>query len=404
VKAERLKSGVLLFLVGMVLVNAAVLWQLRGSIFQGYGDFANFYTAGKLVRDGHARELYDQGLQWRTQQEFASTVKVRGGPLLYVRPPFEALLFLPMSYLKYPVACVVWLAIKVLILVAVPFLLHTAPPWPSGAIQGLLCLGFFPIGVDLLQGQDSVLLLLILVLSFSLIKRGDDFWCGACLGLGLFKFHIVVPVVLVLLLRGKFKVILGCLSTALVLGLISLSLVGWEGITGYPKYLWELNRVGFAAPGNMPNLRGLIASFGAARNSRAVAWFLGIAEGAGILFSAHVWRRNSNNGPLSLSAGFSLTIAVTVLTSYYLYSYDMTLLLLPVLLLGGGTLRGHIPQDWPHRLFVIPMVLLFFSPIYWGALFRFGGFSRLAFVTILLCVISLVGLVRTPRSLIGAAE
>jgi hypothetical protein len=38
----------------MVVVHAAVLWRVRQPILRGYGDFAAFYTAGKLLQEGHA--------------------------------------------------------------------------------------------------------------------------------------------------------------------------------------------------------------------------------------------------------------------------------------------------------------------------------------------------------------
>ena len=65
--------------------------------------------------------MYDRRAQWQVQQEFASSVKIRRGPLPYVRPPFESLLFLPLAYFKYPLSCVLWGAFKIFILLTVPF-------------------------------------------------------------------------------------------------------------------------------------------------------------------------------------------------------------------------------------------------------------------------------------------
>ena len=101
-------------------LNAGLLWLERDSILDGYGDFTSFYTAGRIVAGGHSASLYDPKTQWQVQQEFASKVKIRSGPLPYVRPPFEALLFLPFAYLAYPTAFVVWMALKVALLLALP--------------------------------------------------------------------------------------------------------------------------------------------------------------------------------------------------------------------------------------------------------------------------------------------
>ena len=116
------RSGVLC-LLGFAALNAWMIWQAHDPILQGYVDFASFYTAGRIVQSGQSPRLYDPALQWKVQQEFASTVKIRRGPLPYVRPPFEALVFLPLAYLTYPTACVVWMALKTVLLLAIPFLL-----------------------------------------------------------------------------------------------------------------------------------------------------------------------------------------------------------------------------------------------------------------------------------------
>src|ERR1022692_3210077 len=90
----RLRSWLLATaLVWMAVGNGVMLWKSRVQMRQGYGDFANFYTAGTLVRRGLGAELYNPAAQWKVQREFAPEVKTRVGPLRYIRPPFEALLF-----------------------------------------------------------------------------------------------------------------------------------------------------------------------------------------------------------------------------------------------------------------------------------------------------------------------
>src|SRR5262249_44728624 len=122
-KATNWKSVVVFALLGMVVIHAAALWQMHNEIFSGYGDFSAFYTEGKIARQGEGRRLYERPLQWDEQQEFASTVKIRRGPLPYIHPPFEALIFLPLAFFSYQVAFVTWMCIKILILAFIPFLL-----------------------------------------------------------------------------------------------------------------------------------------------------------------------------------------------------------------------------------------------------------------------------------------
>jgi hypothetical protein len=252
-------------LLGFATLNAEMVWQVRESIAEGYGDFASFYTAGQIVRSGQSARLYDSVLQWKIQQHFASKVTIRLGPFPYVRPPFEALLFLPLAHLSYPAACALWMGLQIILLLMAPLLLLPVLgrtfDLHAYAVQALVCLAFCPVGFSLVQGQDSVVLLLILIVALGFLLRGADYSCGAVLGLGLFKFHLVIPLFAILMLRKKWRAGVGFVAVAAVLVAISLIMVGWSGLLTYPKYLWGLNQapgLGMVKPQSMPNVRGLL--------------------------------------------------------------------------------------------------------------------------------------------------
>jgi hypothetical protein len=109
--------------------NAAMLWNSRVEMRRGYGDFSTFYTAGTLVRRGLGAELYNPTAQWKVQQEFASEVKIRRGPLRYMRPPFEALLFSVLAAWPYAKALLLWTGLKLALLSAIPFVVVRGRFW-----------------------------------------------------------------------------------------------------------------------------------------------------------------------------------------------------------------------------------------------------------------------------------
>src|SRR5271154_6718792 len=82
-----------IFLTAMIVLHAWLFFSLRREIATGYPDFTIFYTAGKIILQGHSRQLYDLETQFAIQREFASEVKQRENPLPFNHPPFEALLF-----------------------------------------------------------------------------------------------------------------------------------------------------------------------------------------------------------------------------------------------------------------------------------------------------------------------
>jgi len=399
----KLKTAFVLYLAGAVVLNGLILWQVHDSILHGYGDFAAFYTAGKLLQQGRASAMYDRRAQWQVQQEFASAVKIRRGPLPYLRPPFEALLFLPLAHLQYPIACTLWMALNVLIVLAIPFVLRSVigePEAVSPALGGLLGLAFFPVVFELLQGQDVVLLLLALSFTFTSLRRGADFRSGIFLGLGLFKFHLILPIVLIFLLRRKNRVVLGFLTTAMVLFLVSALVAGWPTLIAYPRYLWDLNRasgIGVTTVTSMPNVRGLIAALGLSESSRWATWFLWAVEICGVIFTAYIWGPGRDDDPILVSLGFSLSIVTTQLTSYYVYSHDLTLLLIPMLGLGGFFLRDLKGWRWPDKLFVGCLALLLLSPIHSIVVFRFGCFYWMPLV-LLLMALSMAVIVESRRN------
>jgi hypothetical protein len=58
-------------------------------------DFSEFYAAGQMVRQGLGHSLYDLMVQAEFQ------LQVAPAHAFYLRPPFEALLFVPFTWLSY---------------------------------------------------------------------------------------------------------------------------------------------------------------------------------------------------------------------------------------------------------------------------------------------------------------
>ena len=406
--ASRFKPALILTLASFAALHAFIFWQLHDSIFRGYGDFASFYTAGKIVQQGESARLYDRGLQWQVQQQFAGSVKIRNGPLPYIRPPFEALLFLPFAYLDYPVAFMAWTGLKVMALFAVPFLLVREAgglaPVLSPGLQGVLSLGFFPIAFDLVQGQDSILLLLVLTLAFTSQQQGSGFRAGAWLGLGLFKFHLVIPLFLVLLLTRRVRATLGFIGVAALLCLLSVAVVGWPALAAYPSYLWALKEAPALAgmKGNaMPNIRGLLTPFvGQGRVPLPVQGALLVISIVGVLGMARVWPAGGDS--LRNRVGLSFCIVVTICTGYYANSYDLTLLLLPLLLLGGVLAGNRMLRGWPRTLCGVCVGLLLCSPLYWILALRIDEFYWTAWVLIAFAV-GLAAMAESSRPRMGPA-
>jgi len=387
IQSPQLRRALITVLLAFAIANAFLLWNARDMIRQGYGGFSAFYTAGKMLVSGHGRSLYNLHAQWELQRQFAPQVKIRSGPLPYVRPPFEAMLFAPFTLFSYSNAILLWTMLKLAILAAIPWMVSRAAsssrefsPW----LLAVLSFGTYPVFVDFEQGHDSVLLAFLFAVAFVSLAKGREHTAGFVLGLALFKLHFVIPFVAILWIAGKRRLVASFATAALALFAASLAIVGWNGLMGYPHYVLALNRslgAGMVTPEYQINLRGLFTLFiGRSAQLGAWQWLLLLVALAGILWGGYLWKKS---GDRNLPEAFGFALIVSILTSLYAYSYDLTLLLVPLFSALTGGLRpesfsiparlGPYPPETPPRVpdrftracTIVGILLLLCTPLYW---------------------------------------
>ncbi len=370
-----------LYFCCMIALHGNVLWKAKHSIVQGYPDFAAFYSAGSIVRQGLGKQLYDEPTQYRAQQQFAAEVSIRQGALAYTHPPFEALWFVPFTRVSYFTAYVLWDLTNLLFLLTLFYLLRTSVPWlrQVPALFWLLgCLAFFPVFFALLHGQDTIVLALLMTAVYVLLRRNRDIAAGCCLGLCVFRFHLVVPLILILLYQKRIRTMFGFVPTAAALGMISVVIVGWHSAFDYPGYIWHLEPARRIVSSGMANVRGLLDPVLIPLTSKLAADIvILIVSLALIFFAARRWRLNSQ---AEFDLGFALSVIVTVLVGYHTLAHDLTLLLLPITLTVQH-LCGNADIDKRTRaLLLIPLFLLLFSPLHVLLALRSGPYNLFALV------------------------
>ena|SRR5271170_5819733 len=391
---NRLKTWIAVLIVGMLCIHGVLFWKARVLVRQGYPDFTIFYTAGKTLREGLGHRLYDGALQYEVQQTFAAGVRIRKGPLPYNHPPFEALIFEPLASLDYPTAYLVWSVINLVILGFLPFLLRRYIPvlarYPL-FVWLLVLLGFFPVLVALLQGQDVILLLLLNALAFAALKRNADTLAGCWLGLSVFKFQLILPLVLLLLCWKRTKVLQSFVVIAAGLAAISVAITGWAGALRYPEFVLHfekfMERGGIAV--DMPNLRGLLEgwSFSGFRGAHVIT----IALSIGLLVWVSVKGRSRTPSSRRLDMQFdpefdlqfSVAMVAAVLASYHAFPYDLSLLVIPVLLVVNYAIETASLQRYRNWALMLPVGLLFLTPVYMLLWIRLDHFNLFATVLLL---------------------
>jgi hypothetical protein len=322
---------IVLIAVGVLLV-AAVFWADKPPTMEKT-DFSVTYIGGRMVHSGMGAKLYDL----EEQQKVKAQLLKNAEPLVYEHPPFEALLLSPLGGLPYRYAYLIWGLLNVAIWLLMPGLFRPYARSPEdGLAYVVLWLLFAPLGITLFQGQSSLFLLLIYIATYIHAKRDEEWKAGIFLGLGLFKFQLVIPLVLIFLLRRKWKFICGFTLSAAVLGLLSLVAVGWSGILSYVKLLTAVGshpkNISYGAATDMATLQGFIH---AVAGSAGKGWFLGAAVAlislSLIAFTAWYWNRVESD-PFGFDRMFAVAIVVSLATSFHMFAHDMSPLLLSMFL------------------------------------------------------------------------
>jgi Glycosyltransferase family 87 len=387
VPASRSKLWVRLlriFIAGILCLHLLFFVDLRERISRGYPDFTVFYTAATMLRDGLGHQLYDEHVQYEVQKRSVGQIPSRRGPLPYIHPPFEALIFLPLSSLPYAQAFAVWDLLNLVALFGVALLLRRSvgalrkiPPWEF-VIASLV---FFPIFDCFLQGQDSILLLLLCVLGFNALKRDADVLAGCWFALGVFKFQFSIPIVLLLLIWKRSRVAIGFTVVAALLALISAGVTGWQSLLHYPAFVLEITKspsTGGVAPGFAPNLRGLaLGLLSHFPKSIGVAVVL-LASIALFFFAVAKGREASRLKNLELQ--FSLAVAVSLLIAWQTNMHDLSLLVLPLVLTADYGLRTLSQSQ--RKFLLLPVLALLISPL-WILLWLVGGMVNLMTIPLL---------------------
>lgn len=223
-----------------------------GAVKAGESGLLVYDATARLILGGGAAHIYDPRFLEPFERALLSPLPLHGvSPFLY--PPFVALILTPLGVLPYPAACILWIALNLAVLTAVLAGLrrygHMARLtwWPGG-------LSFLPVFMALAVGQVSLLILGAFTAAFLALARGREEIAGFALALALVKPPYVLPFLLVLLVRRRFRALAAFAAGAAILALIPLPVLGSSADLAYAHLLmsgshWQSD--GFSAAWNM---------------------------------------------------------------------------------------------------------------------------------------------------------
>ena len=370
-----------LFVVGVLGLHALLFFNLWQRIKSGYPDFVVYYTAATILRDGLGHQLYVGHVQSEVQKRFTGELPDRVGPLPYIHPPAEALIFVPLTRLSFRQAFITWDLLNLAILFGVAWLLRTdvgalrlIAPWEF--VLGSLA--FFPVFESMLQGQDSILQLLFCVLAWKALRKKADLLAGCWFALGAFKFQLVLPLVLFMVIWKRTRVLLGFVAVSVVLALLSIGLVGWQGLLHYAGFVLQVANtpsLGGVPPSLIPNLRGLVMGWPLNLSGPLAKGLIALSSIGLFVFAAIRGRQASDWG--NGGRQFLLAIAVSELIAWQTNVHDFSLLVLPLVLIADDGLGAARTQSGNRFALLYPAVPILLAPL-WFLCLALGHMNLMA--------------------------
>lgn len=302
-------------------------------------DFVAFYTSTRLWLNGQGTEMYDLAVQLEFQRALANNALDSFSP--FMNPPHSVLLYAPFALGGYLEGLIGWWAFGLVCLITAVRLLIWAEPrlgnraaWP---IMGYF-LVFFPVVAWFAYGQATMLVLLIWVGTYALLRTGKDLSAGLVLSLLAFKPQLAIPLVIPMLAGRRW----GALTSGFI------GLVGWVTVNQifFPDEFHAWLRM---APILAEILRledypswGIHSWYGVSTqliHPFSVSFADGFAVAASLLtlvaLGSMWWGKQWLPGSETWRARMAITLAGGLLASFQLFTYDLTLLMIPFLLVAS---------------------------------------------------------------------
>ena len=349
--AARVRRVAIACLLVALLAIAVLAATSRGTLdYKGRPlgtDFSQVWTAGTMVWDGRAAEVWDWPSHFAAQRDFhrSASVDLYGW---HYPPPF-LLIAATLALLPYLTALVVWqLATLVpLALMAQRFL---------GRRDGWLYVVAAPVSlICLTHGHNGFLTALLLGGGLILLDR-RPFAAGLLLGCLVYKPQFALLIPLLLLVTRQWRAIIGAAASSLALIAVTYAIWGWpvwqafldslpltrtvvieRGTTGWQKIMSPFSAV-----------RSWGMAIGPAYLVQGIASATAVAAALCLAWTARPALRNA-----------AVTAAVLIATPYVL-DYDFV-----VLLLGIGFLwqdgEQHGWNDFEKSLLAFAWLAPFFA-------------------------------------------
>jgi arabinofuranan 3-O-arabinosyltransferase len=291
-------------------------------------DFVNVWAAGRLVLEGHPAQAYDWDIQ--KQVELALLRQDFPGYFAWHYPPPFLFVASLLAQFPYAVAFIGWVCASLLPYLA---MMRAIVGRPFG---WLLAIGFPMVFSNALVGQNGFLTAALIGGTLYLMPV-RPILAGVCLGLLSYKpqYGLLFPIVLIA--ASQWTVFFTAAVVAVMMALASWLAFGVESWNAFfhwmPMFSQAFLTEGKATWWKLQSLFSLVRYLG---GTEQLAWSFQWALTAGVaVVLVLMWRSR-----VSYSVKAAALATGTLLTTPYLFMYDMMVLAVPVAFLIRIGLRS----------------------------------------------------------------
>jgi hypothetical protein len=228
----------------MLLAGAFTAWfvvvvPLQKEILDN--DLTLVYIGARIGLEHGWSHIYNLELQHQLFSQLRPAAPFNDGER-FLSPPPVAWLLVPLTMLGAAGTTYVWLATSLLALVAAWSI--AAPGDGRKRLLWLVfALAWYPVQYSISLAQPDVIVLLAAVACWRLAEQDRPYLAGVVLGLSVLKPQLVLVLPLVLLAAGRWRIAGAWAATMSVLALVSLLVIGQQGLGDYRSLLAEAQHV-----------------------------------------------------------------------------------------------------------------------------------------------------------------
>ena len=214
--------GVILFFAFLIL-KLAVLPSFNNT----RGDFANYYTAACLVRNGAPLARAYQDFTWfQMEMDRHGIVQQVGGFIPH--PPPTAMVFLPLTYFDAVTAKNIWTVFNILLILVCVFGLARLTQWHWLPVAVIFLGTGFGLINNFLFGQMYLLLTATIVLGLWAHQRGKNILAGILLALMIPMKYFGILFLAYFAWKRQWRLVFSALATIVAIAGFTALMAGFE--------------------------------------------------------------------------------------------------------------------------------------------------------------------------------